>query len=60
MNRSLCAVQSRARTLIFSARLTWGGYRESIMYGRIAFSALAVVTVIAAAMPAAAGQSTGT
>src|SRR5215217_8595103 len=30
------------------------------MYGRIAFSALAVVTLIAAAMPAAAGQSTGT
>ncbi len=30
------------------------------MYGRIAFTALAVVTLLAAAAPAGAGQSTGT
>ena len=30
------------------------------MYGRIAFTALAVVTLLTAAAPAGAGQSTGT
>src|SRR5215207_4593296 len=61
MNGSLCACsEPRAYFDSLPPELTWGGYRERIMYGRIAFSALAVVTLIAAAMPAAAGQSTGT
>src|SRR5215203_1726265 len=59
MNGSLCACsEPRAYFDSLPPELTWGGYRERIMYGRIAFSALAVVTLIAAAMPAAAGQST--